>query len=151
MRAVQQDVRSHQHRVGIQAGGRIVAALLCRLVLELRHAARFTVAGDAHQNPCQLRVLRHVGLDIKGGALRVDAQRQQLCHARKGALAQVLRVVAGHGDGVLVGDEIKSLVIFLQLNELLDGTQVVAQVVGIAGRLQAGDDALFLRRLVHSR
>ena len=73
-------------------------------------------------------MLRHVGLHVQGGALRIDAQCQQLRHAREGALAQILGAVAGHGDGVLVGDEVKGLVVFLQLDKLLDCSQVVAQV-----------------------
>ncbi len=144
VRLVQQDVRGHEDGVGEQPDGRVLGALLGGLVLELCHSARFTVAGDAHEDPRQLVVLRHVRLHKEGGLFWVDAQGQQLRHAREGALTQLLGVVSRHGDGVLIGDEVEGVIRLLQLNELLDCSQVVAEVVTIAGGLQSGHHSLLL-------
>jgi hypothetical protein len=54
--AVEQDVGSHQARIGEQAE-RGVLAVLAGLVLELRHAVHPADAGDAVEDPGQLGVL----------------------------------------------------------------------------------------------
>ena len=51
------------------------------------------------------------------------------------------------GDGVQVRDEVERIVFILQCDELPDGTQVVSEMVGVAGGLQARDNALFTFRL----
>ena len=142
VRAVQEDVCCHQHGVGVQAGGGVVAALLGGFVLELGHAAGFPIAGDAHHGPGQLCVFGNVGLHKEGGLLGVDTEGKQLGYTSQGALAQFLGLVPRHGNGVQVRDEVKRIVVLLELDELFHCSQVVAQVIAVAGGLQAGNDAL---------
>ena len=57
--------------------------------------------------------------------------------ARRRALAQHLRVLLD-GDRVQVGDEEERLVVALEVDPLPQGAEVVAEVEGVGGRLDAG-------------
>ena len=83
---VEQNVGSHQNRVGEQTHGGILSTLLLGLVLELGHSGRLTKAGEAVQNPCQLGVLGHVRLYEQRGAGRVNARGDILRRGQAGTL-----------------------------------------------------------------
>ena len=147
VRRVEQDVRGHKHRVGEKPDGGAVGTAFLGLVLKLRHARGLTEAGQALQDPSQLGVGWHLRLDEERRALRVDAQRDELCGARDGAAAQLLRVLL-NGDRVQIRDEVERVVVVLQVDPLFDRPQVVTQVVRVGGRLDAGEDARFVRGVV---
>ena len=113
-----------QHRVGEQADGGGVAALLLRLVLELRHPRRLPETGEAAQHPGQFGVRGHVALHEDGALRRVDAQRQVLRRRHQRALAQRGRVLRD-GDGVQVDDAEERVVVVLQRHPLLDRAQAL--------------------------
>ena len=135
-RTVEQDVRGHEHRVGEQSGGGAVRAPFGGLVLELGHAGGFTEAGEAREHPREFGVLGYVGLHEQGGLLRVDPESEELGGTPDGAGAQFLGILVD-GDGVEVRDEVERLELVLQVDPLLQRTQVIAQVVGVGGRLDA--------------
>ena len=110
---------------------------LARLVLELGHPGRLAVPGDAAQHPRELGVLGHVALDEERALLRVEADRDQLGDRDEGALAQHGRVVLD-GDRVQVDDAVERVVVVLQRHPLPQGTEVVAEMERVGGRLDAG-------------
>ncbi len=63
---VEQHVGRLQHRIGEQADRGGVAALLLRLVLELRHPRRLPEAGETAQHPSEFGVGGHVALHEDG-------------------------------------------------------------------------------------
>jgi hypothetical protein len=67
----------------------------------------------------------------------VQAEREQLRRCPPGALPQRGRVVLD-GNGVHVGDEAERVVVVLKGHPLADRAQVVAQVEGVRGGLDAG-------------
>ena len=146
VRAVDEDVGGHQDGVGEQAdagGDALVELVLVRgRPLEQPHA------GDGGENPCQFGHLGHVGLAEEGGLVGVEAQGQviqgDIADLARAAARPAFRVgleVADGGQGVVVGDEIEALALVLQLDVLLDGAEVVAQVQ-LARGLHAAEDAL---------
>ena len=86
----------------------------------------------------ELRVLGHVGLHEQRAALRVEPHREQLGDGQPGALAQRRRVVPG-GDGVQVDHAVERVVRLLHGHPVTHRAQVVAEVEGIGGRLDAGE------------
>ena len=82
----------------------------------------------------------HVRLHEERGLFRVNAQGNELCGARDGAVAQLLRILL-HGDRVQVRDEVEGVIAVLQVNPLLQRSQVITQVIGISGGLDTGQDA----------
>ena len=139
VRPVEQDVGRLEDRVGEQADAGRALAALGRLVLELGHPPRLAEAGQALQHPGALRVRRDLALDEDRRALRVDAHRQQLGGGAQRALAQHLRVLLD-GDRVQVGDEEERRVVALQVDPLPQRAEVVAEVEGVGGRLDARED-----------
>lgn len=135
---VQQDVGDHQHRVGEQADGGAVVALLGGLVLELRHPGGLAEAGDAVHQPAELGVLGDVALHEQGAAVRVEAGREELGGGDAGVLAQLLRVLRDR-DRVQVDDHVERVVGVLHVDPLADGAEVVAEVERAGGRLDTGE------------
>ena len=141
LRTVEQDVRGHEHRVGEQSGGGAVRAPLGGLVLELRHAGGLTEAGQTGEHPREFGMLGDVGLHEQGGLLRVDPEGEELGGTADGAGTQFLRILVD-GDGVQIRDEVERLELVLQVDPLLQRTQVVAQVIGVGGGLDTGQHTL---------
>ena len=83
---VEQDVARHQDRVGEQTHA--IALLATGLLLELGHAAEFTVGRDAFEQPAHLRVHRHAALHEERGDFGVDARGEQRGDAVQRLLAQ---------------------------------------------------------------
>ena len=150
VRTVEQDVGGLEDRVGEQADRRRALALLGGLVLELGHPARLAEAGQAVEHPAELRVLGDLALHEDRRPRRVDAHREQLRGRPQGALAQQLGVLLD-GDRVQVGDEEERLVVALEVDPLAERTEVVAEVEGVRGRLDARQHARTRPALGHHR
>jgi hypothetical protein len=142
VRLVDEDVRRLQH--GVHEEPAPDSLLLGRLVLELGHAGQVPKGSEGGEDPGQLRVLGHVGLDEEGHLLGVQPRRHVDQGRLKGALGQGGGVVGqGVGEGVVVHDAEESVPAQLlpDLHPLLDGPQVVADV-DLPRGLDAGEDAL---------
>ena len=133
---VEQDVRRLQHRIGEQADARAIGFLPLRLVLELRHARGLAEAGDAAEDPGELRVLGDVALDEQGAAPRLEARGEELRDREARAPAQ-LRGVLVHRDGVQIDHTVERVVVALQRDPLAHRAEIVAEVKRISGRLDA--------------
>ena len=144
---VEQDVGSHQNRVGEQTHGGVLSALLLGLVLELGHAGRLAKAGKAVQNPRELCVLGNVRLHEQRGAGRVNAGGDVLRRSQAGALTQFLGVLR-NGDSVHIRNEEQAFVIrvILQSHPVVHGTNVVTQVHRISRGLCTRVDTCLLLR-----
>ena len=59
--AIGEDIGSHQHRIGIEPDGRILA-ILAGLLLELRHAVEPAEPRHAIEDPGELGMLGHLAL-----------------------------------------------------------------------------------------
>src|SRR6266545_4606244 len=134
---VEQDVRGLQDRVGEQAHAGPVGALLAGLVLELGHPAGLTEPGQAPHHPAELRVPGHVRLHEQRAPLGVQPEREELGRGDPGALAQQRRLVSG-GDRVQVDHAVERVVAVLQGHPVAHRSEVVAQVEGVGGGLDAG-------------
>jgi len=77
IRLVEQDICRHEDRIGEEAGVDVVGVGR-GLILKLCHPAELPEHGVAVEDPSQLRVLGHMGLDEEGAALRVDAAGDEL-------------------------------------------------------------------------
>ena len=135
---VDQDVGGHQRRIGEQAQ-RDVLAVLAGLLLELRHAAHPAHAGDAVEDPGELRVLGHHRLVEDDLLVAVDAGREE----GRGDLARLRGELGGilpYGDRVLVDHAVEAFVVVLQAREVADGAEIVAEMEVTRG-LHAGKDA----------
>ena len=143
---VDQDVGCHQRRIGEQAQ-RDVLAVLAGLFLELRHAAHPAHAGDAVEDPGELRVLGHHRLvedDLLGA---VDAGRQE----GRGDLARLRGKLGGllpDRDRVLVDHAVEALVVVLQAREVADRAEIIAEMEIAGGLHPRKDPALEAARFV---
>ncbi len=135
---VEQDVRDLEDRVGEEADGGPVGALLGGLVLELRHPRGLAEAGEAVHHPAELGVLGHMALDEERAPLRVQAGREQLGHREPGVGPQ-LGGVLRHGDRVQVHDHVEGVVRLLERHPLAHRAQVVAEVERAGGGLDPGE------------
>ena len=91
---------------------------------------------EALEHPAELGVRGDLALDEDRRPVGVDAHRDQLGRGAQGALAQQLRVLLD-GDRVQVGDEEERLVVLLEVDPLPQGSEVVAEVERVGGRLDA--------------
>ena len=114
--AIKQDVRRHQGRIGEKAD-RGVLAILAGLFLELGHAIEPADAGDAIENPGQLRVFRDLALIENDVFDRVDARGDIGGGDLADRLAQRLRLL-GHGDRVQIDDAEQALMRLLQARRI---------------------------------
>ena len=135
---VEQDVGGLQDRVAEQPEARLPGAALGGLVLELRHPAQLAEPGQAAERPGQFGVLGHVALHEHRAPLRVKPGGEQLGRGDPGPLPQAGRVLR-HGDGVQVHHAVERVVGLLQGHPLAHRTQVVAEMEGVGGRLDAGE------------
>src|SRR5262245_42859561 len=91
-RGVKQNVRRHQVRVDVEAGGGLLA-VLARLLLELRHTVQPTEPGDAIEDPGKLGVAGDLALvedDVAGG---IDARGYESGRDLAGVLGKLFRVL----------------------------------------------------------
>ena len=108
IRLVQQNIRSHQYRIGKKSRIDIVR-MLCRLILELGHPVQLSHIGKAVENPCQLRVSRYMGLIINAVLLRVQSRRNIQGQKRTRPSAQLRRVLADR-DRVKIHHTVKTFI-----------------------------------------
>ena len=131
IRLIEQDIRSHQHRIGKQAGVDVVL-MLCGFVLELGHPGQLPEHGVAVQDPGKLRMLRNVGLQEKNVLLRVQAAGNVLCQLVDGTLSEIRRRLT-HRDGVHIRHEVIALKLIRAVRPVLDGAEVIPEVQVSAG------------------
>ena len=142
-----QDVGTHQHRVHEQAGADVAVRVGTRGGVLVQHglvgvgAVQQALAGDAGEQPGQLRDLGDVGLAVEGHVLRVQSGGQPAGGDLERAALDARRLVA-LDERVVVGQEIEALHARLAAgaHRRADGADVVAQVRG-AGGGDAGEDA----------
>ena len=75
------------------------------------------------------------------GLFRIDAHRQEQRRGFQDLRSQLGRILI-HSDRVQIDDAADALVVALDFDPVLQGSQIVADVQ-IAGRLNAGEDAFF--------
>src|SRR5699024_10739704 len=80
-------------------------------------------------------------LDVQGRALWVNPQGDQLRCTSDGALTQFSRILL-NGNSVQVRDEVKSVEAFLQVNPLLERTEVITQVIRVSRWLDTRQDTI---------
>ena len=85
-------------------------------------------------------MLGDVALDEDRRPGRVKSHSEQLREGQQRALAQNRRIVL-HGDGVLIDHAVEGVVGFLKGHPVAQGAQIVADLEGVGGRLDAGEDA----------
>ncbi len=136
---VDQNIRGHQHRILQQPVADRFLRLRLRFVL--RHPFQPAHRRHAGQHPREFGVLRHRRLHHDGRVLRIDARRQEQRRRFQDLRAQLGRLLI-HRDGVQIDDAEDALVVALDLDPILQRTQIVSNMQ-IAGRLNAGEDACF--------
>ena len=135
-RLVQKNVCRHEHGV-VHEPHIDVFGMLGALVLELRHARKFARVSDGIEHPRQLAVRGHVRLHEQHALFGVDAAGDEQRHQLERISAQLRRLLPD-GDGVQIGDGIDALVFVLQLCEIADGADIVADG-DRAARLNGGE------------
>lgn len=133
---VDQDVGGHQDGIGEQAGigGESLGDLVLVGVTLLQQAH----LRDRHQQPRQLGDFGHVRLAEQRRPLRIESQSQQVNRRILRKPAQRLRIANGR-QGVQIGDEVERLIVVLQVDVLLDRTEVIAPVESTCG-LDTGEN-----------
>ncbi len=137
VRAVEQDVRRHQHRVGEEPEVRRDA--VGDLVLVAVRPVEVGERDDGPEDPVQLGDLRDVALAEEDGPGRVEPEREE-GHRRLAGERRRGDRVPDRGQRVEVGDEVQRLAAVLEIDELADRAVVVADVL-LPGGLDAGQDA----------
>ena len=126
MRAVDQDIRRHQHGIGEEAGVYVIR-VLCGFILELGHAGKLAHVCGAAKQPRKLRVLVNVALDEERAPFGIDAAGDEQRRHRAGLLPQFVGIVP-HRKRVHIRDHIIAVFIIL-LHELpvAESPDVVAE------------------------
>ena len=138
-RAIDENVGCHQHRIVVEANGRILP-VLARFLLELGHAVEPAEPRDAIKDPGELRMLRDPALVEDDIGLGIDAAGEKGgSHFARGA-RELLRIVR-HRHRMQIDDAIDARMRLLHLDEALDRAEIIAEVQ-IARRLDAGKHAL---------
>ena len=138
--AINENVGCHQHRIIIQADGRILA-ILAGFFLELRHAVQPANARYAIEHPRKLGMFGHLALVEDDVFLRIDATGDEgRCHFAD--IGDKLLGVMRLRDRVHIDDAIDALMALLQLDEFDDGAEIIPEME-IAGRLNAGKHQFF--------
>ena len=143
---IEQDIRRHQRRIGEETAVDVLA-VLGGLVLKLRHARELAEHRIAVQDPAELGVLRHVGLDEQRVLLGVQAAGDVLRQLLERAAAQRRRVLT-HGDRVHIGHEVVVVKFLVALRPVLDRAEVGPEGQ-IAAGLNAGQHHFLARRVFH--
>ena len=132
-----EDVGGHQVRIGEQADGGVLA-VLAGLLLELGHAVQPAHAGDAVEHPGELGMGGDLALVEDDMRLGVDAGGDEGRRHLAGRGGELLRILPDR-DRMHVDDAIDAVVGRLQLDEALDGAEIVAEMQ-VAGGLDARKD-----------
>ena len=137
--AIQQDVGRHQHRIIVQSDGRILA-VLAGLFLELGHAVEPADPRHAIEDPGQFRMPGNLALVEDDVLVRIDARGDEGRGHFPGIARQFGRAAPDRyrlRQRVHVDHAIETVVGLLQLHEVDDGAEVIAEMQ-IARRLDAG-------------
>ena len=137
LRAVDEDVRSHQHRIGQKTGVDIVG-LQTHLVLERSSALHLALVCQHVQQNIKLRHLRHVTLHVEGALLGVETCSQVFRKNDADRVMEVRRMRVGCQRMKVCNKEI-ALVCFLNLDEVSQRPEVVAKME-MAGRAYAAEN-----------
>src|SRR4029077_2154633 len=116
--AINQNIGSHQRRIGVEAD-RSILAILAGLLLELRHAGKPTQPRHAIEYPGELGVLGDLALVEYDIFFWIDSAGEK----GGGNLADGTRQFTGllpHGNGVQIDDAINAVETVLQLDEPLN-------------------------------
>ncbi len=141
VRLVEQDIGRHQRGIGKEAAVDVLGVFRA-FVLELGHAAQLTEHRIAVEDPAELGVLVHVGLQEKGVLLRVETAGDILRQLLERTAPQRGGVVA-RGESVQVGHEVIAVKLLGALSPVFDRPEIGAQRQ-IAGGLDAREHDLFL-------
>jgi hypothetical protein len=128
--AIEQDVGCHQHRIVVETHRRGLA-ILAGLFLELRHAVEPADPRHAIEDPGQFRVFVHLALVEHDVFLGIDA-RGDKGSGHFAGIAREFRRAAPHlhrlRQCVHVDDAIEAVVGLLQLHEVDDRAEVIAEM-----------------------
>src|SRR5271155_4168956 len=140
-RLVDENVRRHQHRVGIKTeAGHI--AMFPGLLLELRHTVEPPERRQATEQPSQLSVSGNHALVEDRAAFRVDAGGD-IGSSHLARRSAQLGGILGLSERVQVDDAEDALEVVLQLNPVPNGSEIITKMQ-IAGRLDAGKNTVHL-------
>ena len=117
-----------------------LGAHLGGLVLELGHPLRLAETGEAAEDPAELGVLGHLGLQEHRGSLPGRSLRRAAAR-RCAACAPAVPRLGRDGQRVQVGDPVERFMIVLQRHPLAQRTQEVAEVERVGGGLGQGEHA----------
>src|SRR4029077_1679288 len=121
--AINQNVGGHQRWISIKTD-RSVLAILAGLLFELCHAVEPAEPRHTIENPGELGVFGDLALVEYDILFGIDAAGEK----RRGDLADGARQFARilpYGDGVQVDDAIDAIKAILQLDEALDGPEII--------------------------
>ncbi len=135
---VQQDVGGLESGVREQPGRDEITFTLCRLVLELGHAAELAVGRRALHHPAQLAVLNDMALHEDGHHIGIEADGEQHRCQSHGRFAD-RSWYFGHRQGVQIDDSVKC-VGMLAVHPVAQRPQVISEV-DFAGGLDAREHA----------
>ena len=145
---IEQDVGGHEGGIGKEAGVDVVG-VLGGLVLELGHAAKLAEHGIAVEDPGQLRVGGHHGLDKEDAPVGVNAAGDELGKQLHRAAAQSGRILP-QGDGVLIHYTVDAVILILIGRPVPECPHIVAQMDVAAGLDAAEADLTTLYHVKHS-
>jgi competence protein ComEC len=137
---VQQDVRSHEHRVAQEAiGGQILGRQFGQLVLVGWVALQPRHRRDHGQEQMELHMLLDLGLLEQHAFFRIEPGRHPVLDQLRHKPLDALGLGVFRGQGVPVGHEEKAVVGLLQFDPVFEHAEVMAQMQG-AGGAHAGND-----------
>ena len=137
---VEEDVGRHEGGIGEET--RRHRFLLLALLLELRHAAKLAVGRDAADDPCALRVCRHVALEEDRRTLGIEAGGEKHRRQVERRLPEPLWILRRR-EGMEVDDAEERIAEVLRGRVLAKAAAVVAEVLR-ARRLDAREDPHYL-------
>ena len=141
-RAIQQNVRRHQHRIAEEAvSGQILLAQLLDLLLVGRHAFEPAERRAHAEQQRQLRVLGHAALDEERRLRRIDARRQPVDEHLPDVFLDDLGRLVVRRERVPVDHREEARIFGLQPHPVFQHAVIVAEVQRPGGP-HAGEDTV---------
>jgi len=138
---VEQDVGGLQERVAEEAvGGEVLLAQLLLLVLVAGDSLQPTERREHAEEGVEAVVLQDVRLLEDDAAARIEAGGEEVQRDLEDVFLDAAGVGVVGGEGVEVGDEEVAVVVLLEVDPVVEGTHVVAEVQATGGA-HAGEDA----------
>ena len=138
VRLIEENIARHQRRVREKPCVDVLG-MLCRLVLELRHARKIAKWAETREHPAHLCMRGDVTLDEDEALLGIEAACQQQGKRRTARLPACSRLLIDR-ERVQVGDKIIAVIRLLQTPPVLHRAEVVAEGEGARGLNAAEDD-----------